>query len=174
MVISHPTLAGAIVTIRPGNDEDAPRLHAILSEESVAAWWGEPSSVEEIIVSMGGADDEVLLIVERDGVVVGGIQYSEENEPGYRHAGIDIFLGAVAQGSGAGTEAVRLVATFLIEERCHHRITIDPATTNKRAIRCYEKVGFRSVGIMREYERGRDGTWHDGLMMDLLAAELVR
>jgi aminoglycoside 6'-N-acetyltransferase len=25
---------------------------------------------------------------------------------------------------------------------------------------------------MREYERGPDGTWHDGLMMDLLAAEL--
>jgi aminoglycoside 6'-N-acetyltransferase len=25
---------------------------------------------------------------------------------------------------------------------------------------------------MREYERGPDGTWHDGLLMDLLAGEL--
>ena len=27
---------------------------------------------------------------------------------------------------------------------------------------------------MRRYERGRDGTWHDGLLMDLLADELTR
>jgi aminoglycoside 6'-N-acetyltransferase len=30
------------------------------------------------------------------------------------------------------------------------------------------------VGVMRQYERGADGSWHDGLLMDLLAAELVR
>jgi aminoglycoside 6'-N-acetyltransferase len=28
------------------------------------------------------------------------------------------------------------------------------------------------VGVMREYERGPDGTWHDGLLMELLASEL--
>jgi aminoglycoside 6'-N-acetyltransferase len=28
------------------------------------------------------------------------------------------------------------------------------------------------VGVMRAYERGDDGTWHDGLLMDLLAGEL--
>jgi aminoglycoside 6'-N-acetyltransferase len=26
--------------------------------------------------------------------------------------------------------------------------------------------------VMRSYERGPDGTWHDGLLMDLLATEL--
>jgi len=33
-------------------------------------------------------------------------------------------------------------------------------------------VGFRPVGVMRRYERGADGTFHDGLLMDLLAEEL--
>jgi aminoglycoside 6'-N-acetyltransferase len=33
-------------------------------------------------------------------------------------------------------------------------------------------VGFREVGVMREYERGSDGTWHDGLLMEMLADEL--
>ncbi|HEX2508373.1 MAG TPA: GNAT family protein [Miltoncostaeaceae bacterium] len=54
----------------------------------------------------------------------------------------------------------------------HHRFTIDPAVANERAIRSYAAVGFRPVGVMRAYERGRDGAWHDNLLMDLLAGEL--
>jgi aminoglycoside 6'-N-acetyltransferase len=50
---------------------------------------------------------------------------------------------------------------------------IDPAADNAAAIRCYSKVEFRPVGIMRRYERSSDGTWHDGLLMDLLAEELI-
>jgi aminoglycoside 6'-N-acetyltransferase len=62
----------------------------------------------------------------------------------------------------------------LFTERGHHRITIDPAAANTPAIRCYEKVGFRPVGIMRRYERVReDRDWHDGLLMDLLAEDLL-
>jgi aminoglycoside 6'-N-acetyltransferase len=34
-------------------------------------------------------------------------------------------------------------------------------------------VGFRRVGVLREYERGPDGMWHDGLLMDMLTGELV-
>jgi aminoglycoside 6'-N-acetyltransferase len=33
-------------------------------------------------------------------------------------------------------------------------------------------VGFKPVGVMRRYERGQDGTFHDGLLMDMLAGEL--
>jgi aminoglycoside 6'-N-acetyltransferase len=64
------------------------------------------------------------------------------------------------------------VASYLFEDRGHHRLTIDPSAANERAIRAYEVVGFRAVGRMRQYERGRDGTWHDGLLMDLLVGEL--
>ena len=90
----------------------------------------------------------------------------------YRHASIDIFLTASRHGQGLGTEAIRLLARHLFEDRGHHRITIDPAADNAVAIRAYEKAGFRRVGIMRSYERGPDGLWHDGLLMDLLEGEL--
>ena len=50
---------------------------------------------------------------------------------------------------------------------------IDPAADNVAAIRAYEKVGFRPVGVMRQYERLPGGEWHDGLLMDLLADELT-
>ena len=64
---------------------------------------------------------------------------------------------------------------YLIDERGHHRVTIDPAVANARAIHVYERVGFRRVGVMRKYERSSaDGTWHDNLLMDLLAEDAAR
>jgi aminoglycoside 6'-N-acetyltransferase len=59
------------------------------------------------------------------------------------------------------------------ERRGHHRITIDPAVANRQVIRCYEKVGFRPVGVMRQYERGADGRFHYGLLMELLRDDLL-
>ena len=100
------------------------------------------------------------------------VQASEEDDPEYRHAGIDIALHPAWHGRGLGPDAIRTVARHLLAERGHHRLTIDPAAANAVAIRSYERVGFRPVGVMREYERGDDGTWHDGLLMDLLAGEL--
>ena len=170
---ARPVLAGRRVTLRPGGPPDAPLLRAILAEPSVSRWWGEPDPVTSIEADLRGSDDTVLLVMEIDGQVAGGIQYVEENEPMYRHAGIDIFLGGRFQGHGAGTEAVGLLARFLFEQRGHHRLTIDPAAANAQAIRCYTKVGFRPVGVMRQYERGGDGTFHDGLLMDLLRDELT-
>lgn len=60
----------------------------------------------------------------------------------------------------------------LVHDRGHHRVTIDPALENERAIRSYEKAGFRRVGVMREYGRDADGVWRDGLLLDVLASEV--
>ena len=81
--------------------------------------------------------------------------------------------GAAGQDRGFGPDAIRAVARWLFDERGHHRLTIDPAAANERAIRAYRKVGFRPIGIARLYERGPDGTWHDGLLMDLLREDLT-
>jgi len=102
---------------------------------------------------------------------VGYIQYYEEADDDYRHAGLDVAIAAEHQGQGLGVDALVTMVRHLIDDLGHHRVVIDPAADNTRAIRAYEKVGFRPVGIMREYERGGDGTWHDGLLMDLLASE---
>jgi aminoglycoside 6'-N-acetyltransferase len=169
---ARPVLVGSHVRLRPGRLDDALRLRAILAEPSVSRWWGEPASVREIEDDLRGSGSAVLMVVEIDGQVAGGIQYEEENDPMYRHAGIDIYLGSRFQGHGAGSEAVGLLARFLFEQRGHHRITIDPAAANVQAIRSYTKVGFQPVGVMRQYERGGNGRFHDGLLMDLLRDEL--
>ncbi len=52
-------------------------------------------------------------------------------------------------------------------------IDIDPHVENARAIRAYEKIGFKPVGVRRRYVRGDDGMWHDSLLMDLLPEEML-
>ena len=172
-MIVPPPLIGARVTIRQGRPADVEALRTILSEDGVRRWWGDPAPAESVAAELiGGAGDQ-LLVVEVRGAVAGGIQYGEETEPMYRHASIDIYISERFAGDGIGSEAVRLLARWLVDVRRHHRITIDPAAANERAIRCYARVGFRPVGVMRDYERGPDGSFHDALLMDLVAAELT-
>jgi aminoglycoside 6'-N-acetyltransferase len=170
-----PTLHGERVTLRPTRPDDLERLREILLEPSVSRWWGGPRDDPDFDVAvdwLDGDETDTKFIIELDGVTVGSIQTAEELEPDYRHAGIDLFLTSAAQGQGLGTDAIRTVARWLFEVRGHHRITIDPSAANERAIRAYQRVGFRPVGIQRQYERGPDGTWHDGLLLDLLKGEL--
>jgi aminoglycoside 6'-N-acetyltransferase len=166
-----PTLRGERVTLRPLEERDRQRLIEILQEPEVARWFGTSppeESADEFI-----SDPEVTgFAVEDEGDVAGAIAYYEEETPDYRHAGIDLFIATESQNRGLGTDAVRTLARYLLEERGHHRLIIDPAASNARAIKVYERVGFKPVGLMRKYERGADGSFHDGLLMDLLAEEL--
>jgi aminoglycoside 6'-N-acetyltransferase len=175
-----PSLAGDGVRLRPILPEDVPVLAAILAEPEVARWWPgyDVARVERDLLG-GDAETIVWAIEARLGGpaappdVIGAIQASEELDEEFRHAGIDVFLAAVAQGRGLGRAAIRAVARWLFDERGHHRLTIDPAAANERAIRTYAALGFRAVGTLRQYERMPDGTWVDGLLMEMLAGELV-
>ncbi|HKW58761.1 MAG TPA: GNAT family protein [Candidatus Dormibacteraeota bacterium] len=150
---------------------DEPTLLRIFSDPTVSRWWGDPKkSVEDTMAAEEG--DEHYLI-EVDGEAIGMIQSYEESDDMYRHAGIDISIREPWQGKGLGPEAIKVLARYLIDERGHHRLVIDPAALNVNAIKAYERVGFKPVGVMRRYERGLDGEWHDGLLMDLLAEELT-
>jgi aminoglycoside 6'-N-acetyltransferase len=155
------------VLLRPIAQEDVPELLRIHRLPEVARFWDEPED------DFPRDDPEATrLVIEVDGAVAGLIQFAEELTPKYRHASIDIFLDPALHGRGIGTRAVREVVRILFEERGHHRITIDPAATNAAAIRAYEKVGFRPVGVLRAYERDTGGEgWHDGLLMELLRGE---
>ena len=159
-------MAGGTIHLRALAESDAPELRRIRAAPEVARWWGSP----EDDFPLGDEDDVTRLTIEVDGVVAGMVQFAEELDPKYRHASIDLFLDPALHGRGIGTEVVRRVVRELIDERGHHRITIDPAADNVAAVRTYEKAGFRRVGVMRRYERDSDGRgWHDGLLMELLA-----
>ncbi len=166
-------LTGSLVVLRPVGEADIPALAAIRAKPEVYRWWRGGPDLRAAVAEELANEDEHGFVVESEDRIVGFIQWWAEEEPDYRHAGIDIYLDPSVHGRGLGTDAVRTLARHLIKDHGHHRITIDPATDNAAAIRCYAKAGFRPVGVMRQYERGADGTWHDGLLMDLLAGELA-
>ncbi|MBA2300230.1 MAG: GNAT family N-acetyltransferase [Chloroflexi bacterium] len=168
-----PTLTGERVILRGVRPDEVATLRAFLQDPSVARWWGLVRAEVDVADDWMDADDETTVwTIEVDGAVAGSIQRAEEAEPDYRHATIDLFLGPAYQGHGLGTDAIRTLARYLFDECGHHRLTIDPSAANERAIRTYQSLGFVPVGRMREYERGPDGTFHDGLLMDLLREEL--
>jgi len=163
-----PSLSGAGVRLRLATREDLPALTALVREPDVAPWWPMWGPPEEEFL-----DPEVATYVIEDGREPAGIlMFHEETTPGYRSAGMDIAVSERFRGLGLGRRALALMARHLFDERGHHRLTIDPAAANARAIRAYRAIGFRDVGVMRRYERGPDGQWRDGLLMDMLAGEL--
>jgi len=169
-----PTLRGERVVLRALREADADELSAVVIQPEVARWWGSRPHDREHHRA-GFVEDAVgheAFAIEVDGALAGWLGVYEEDEPDYRHAGLDIFLNPSLHGLGLGPEALRLAARWLVDELGHHRLIIDPAAANSRAIAVYAAIGFRPVGVMRAYERGADGAWHDGLLMDLLADEL--
>lgn len=156
------------LVLRPLTEADAEPLRRIRLEPAVRHWWDDL----EDDFPLADEPDVTRLVIEVDGTVAGMIQYGEEPEPKYRHGWIDLFLDPAYHGRGIGSEAVRRVVRMLFREHGHHRVTIDPAADNVAAIRAYEKVGFKPVGVMRRAERDTGGRgWHDSLLMDLLAGE---
>lgn len=169
-----PVLAGPRVTLRAGRPTDEASLRAVFASPEVTRWWPAPDDDELSELLENGDPDVDVWLIEVAGEVVGLVQGYEEHDPMYRHAGIDIVLHHRAHGAGIGREAIRVLARHLLDDRGHHRLVIDPNAANARAIHVYESVGFRRVGILREYEwSAHDGRWTDGLLMDLLREDLI-
>jgi aminoglycoside 6'-N-acetyltransferase len=168
-----PVLHGERVVLRPVRDDDLTPLLAMLTELDVARWFGRWDAARVRRDLLAPQEDEAVLAIEVERECAGMLLVGEETMPDYRHVSLDIALAGSHQGRGIGPEAMRLAIEHMLEAQGHRRFTIDPAAANDRAIRAYTAIGFRPVGVMRGYERALDGTWRDGLLMDLLAEEYV-
>ena len=147
-------------TFRPLTREDLPLLHEWLSRPHVAEWWGAPRSLADVEreygPSIAGAVPDRGYIALLGGVPIGFIQsyvavgghregwWLDEHDPGVRC--IDQFLADADQlGRGLGTAMVRAFVRQLFADPEVTRVQTDPAPENVRAIRCYEKAGFRAA-----------------------------
>ncbi|MEO6121202.1 MAG: GNAT family protein [Acidimicrobiales bacterium] len=162
-----------MVRLRAATRADIPELARIRRTPEVFARWRGGADMVAAVEEDFAEPDMVAYAIEFEGRLVGWIQWQAEDDPDYRHASLDIYVDPEVHGRGVGTDAVRTLGRHLMVDHGYHRLVIDPAADNAVAIRCYAKVGFRPVGIMRRHERGSDGTWHDSLLMDLLADEFV-
>jgi aminoglycoside 6'-N-acetyltransferase len=170
-------IEGLGIRLRTAGPGDRERFREILGCPEVARWWGDPE--EEADDACAPPEGVRSFAIERqaqgdaDRTVVGIVQAWEETTRDFRHAGMDIAVHPDWHRKGVGGAALYVLAHYLFEVDGHHRLTIDPAVDNEPAISLYRKLGFRPVGVMREYERHDDGVVRDGLLMDMLAGELI-
>jgi aminoglycoside 6'-N-acetyltransferase len=157
-------LRGRDVVLRPIEARDAAALRAIHAAPEVTRWWGSVADG----FPFADEPDATRFAILVAGELAGLIQYCEEQEPDYRHASIDIGLDPRLHGRGLGTDALETLVRHLLDDRGHHRITIDPAADNAVAIRSYEKAGFRPVGVMRSAWRDPNDAWRDVLLMEFV------
>lgn len=117
-------------------------------------------------------------IVEWDGKPIGFVQFypldaAEKTAFGYPPAeeifGMDQFIGEPAYWNrGIGTRLVTAMVEYLCTALGAGRVVVDPHTDNARAIRCYEKSGFRKAKILPEHEM------HEGRLRDCWLMEFTR
>lgn len=86
---------------------------------------------------------------------------------------IGIFIGDKEYWSkGYGTDTMNILIKFIFEQMNINKIKLNVYSFNKRAIKCYEKCGFKNEGVLRQ-EIFRDGKYYDEIIMGLLRDEWI-
>jgi aminoglycoside 6'-N-acetyltransferase len=84
--------------------------------------------------------------------------------------GIDQFIGEVScWNRGLGPRSISLLLEYLFQTRGARKVILDPHVTNLRAIRCYEKCGFRKVKVLAAHEL-HEGVLRDAWLMEASSA----
>jgi len=119
------------------------------------------------------SQDNIFAIVEKDTNKAIGNCGLHELDSVHRRATMGIFIGEKTfWNQGIGTEATILLLDYAFNILNLNSINLDVYGYNKRAVQCYEKVGFKYAGKKREYFF-MAGKYHDVLMYDILASEFV-
>lgn len=162
-VIVHT--ASSDLLLRPATPDDASLLHQWDLDPDVI---GATTSDPEAPAAFGGIDwREALgaqspvsyfLIAEVDGRAIGAMQICDPHEEPTHYWGevrpnqraVDIWIGAAGdRGRGFGTQMMRLAHARCFDEPTVQAIVIDPMVTNTRAIRFYERLGYRRLHTRR-------------------------
>ena len=144
-------------------ETDVPLLHEWIQRPHVAEWWdgrGASAHLEDTkrkyLPRLRDSSSVKCHFAILHGEPIGFIQsyvalgcgdgwWQDETDPGVR--GIDQFLGDDSKlGQGLGTRMVTAFVRKLFEDPSVTKVQTDPNPVNGRAIRCYEKAGFRIVG----------------------------
>ena len=172
--VDHERIDGPVVAFRPIETDDLELMLRWLADPEVVQFFGAPpKSIEAMRTHYMEPDVDPCwrFIIEHGARRIGEIQYAHQY-PGTEYewsAGVDLFIGEPdARDRGLGTEAVRTMLRYLFEVKRCHRVTIDPEVANARAIRCYEKAGFRFDGVLRHnaFEHGEYVDTHFMSMLD--------
>lgn len=175
----------AAVALRPmrDTDEDYRLMSKWLTDERVLEWYegrSEPYPYERVVQKFAPrilAEEAVIpCFMLHRGTPVGYLQYYAVADPADYELetaegawAFDLFIGEPGLWSqGIGTSALRLILAHVFEKCGATRGIIDPRVVNERAIRAYEKVGFKKVKVLKDHER------HEGELCDNWLMEIAK
>ncbi|ASN06407.1 GNAT family N-acetyltransferase [Virgibacillus necropolis] len=158
------------IRVRHLQSDDKQLLVKWLSTPSVLEYYegrDNPFDLEKVNKDFYSLDNGVSkFLVLYEGINIGYIQYYQVNDKtssindyseDETNFGIDQFIGETEYwNKGIGTLLVSSMVEYLVEQKQAERVVMDPQVTNVRALKCYEKCGFKKVRILpkREFHEG--------------------
>jgi len=150
----------AVIALRLLTEDDLPMLHDWLNRPHLVKWWqGNRPTLQQVrdhylprvfaqenVTPYVGLLNGKAFAYAQSYVALGAGSgwWVDETDPGVR--GIDqLIADPQLLGKGLGTLLVRTLVEKLFSDPQVTRIQTDPAPTNLRAIRCYQKAGFRII-----------------------------
>lgn len=173
-----PKVGGERVFLSPIDPDDAPQFVAWLSDLELtrfmlgSSWVLGLGAEREFLTKMAAGQNHFAIVETATGRLLGACGFDGiDDRQGTAEVGIFVREKSF-WGRGYGTEALRLLLDFGFAIRNYHNILLKVKAFNTRAIRSYEKVGFRTIGVRRE--AFRHGTVYvDEVLMDCLATDFV-
>lgn len=170
-------LEGSRVYLRPINVEDTELYYNTLFHQEVRRLTGTQRSftkeqIARYIEGKGQDSSSLLLLIalQEDDRVIGDIALQDMDSLN-RSANIRIAINEQGdQGKGYGTEALVLMLDYGFGICNLHRIELNVFDFNEKAIRCYEKVGFKREGVQRD-ALFYNHQYHDSILMSMLQHE---
>ncbi|MBS4193593.1 GNAT family N-acetyltransferase [Lederbergia citri] len=142
-----------------------------------------PFSEEKVLKKFYNRNDGTYrCIVEYERISIGYIQFyplDDEDKKDYGYFdtnpiyGMDQFIGEPYYwNQGIGQLLVQSMVQFLIKEKQAEKIVMDPQTWNERAIRCYEKSGFKKVKLLPKHEL-HEGEYRDCWLIEFNSNDML-
>ena len=173
----NPFIVGDRIYLRPLDVEDADIFVSWLNDTEIRQCLGTTSPLnklgeQEYLKKLYKDERSLLLgIVLRSNDELIGSVGLDDISLAHRHAEIGIFIGNKSCWSkGYGGEALKLMMGHGFNQLNLHRIFLKVMSSNTRAIRAYEKVGFKEEAVFRENVYA-NGKYHDDYLMGILEDE---
>ncbi|GAA1938416.1 GNAT family N-acetyltransferase [Kitasatospora viridis] len=152
------------VGLRRAVPEDLALFRQAFTDPAVQEWWDLPATDE----ALARFQHERCLVITEAGRPVGFLEYRADTAPGADHLELDLVVAAPQdRGRGIGSAALTRFAAAAFAAG-HHRITAMSGPSDTRATRCFERSGFRRVGVLRSYRHHQDA-----LLFELVADDLT-
>lgn len=171
-------LKGERVLLRTVEKRDITMFYDIWCDEEVrkfdAAYLITPSKeflMENFNAFMNNAKKYLSIINEKN-VLVGYITYEESTENNSIYT-LGITIGRAFWDRGYGADAINTLLRYLFLSKNAHRVELEVADYNHRAIQCYSRCGFLEEGRKRKkyFSQGR---FSDVVIMGILRDEYYK